>query len=261
MERRLGMRVILAAAVLAALAMVPFVWQRGTINRLRAENSSLSNRVAGLSNDLVQATQSKTPQATNPPGNLPREQLHELMRLRAEVGDLRHRTNSSPNQGQTQPHSNATGMRPLTSEAATAPAAAEQGTNNVITGPWRNAGFAQPADAAQTLIWSAHAGNMETLMSAMTPEAQAAVQQDIASGALTADALKNQFSLIHSLHPSANHQTTEYEAFFNAQSANLPKARNQPGDPHAGDIPGTTQQLLRFQKIGNQWLYAGRVNP
>lgn len=251
------MRAILAAVVLAVIMMVPFILQRGTVNRLRAENSSLSGRVAQLSRDLAEANQSKTAQ-TNQPGSLPREQLHELMRLRAEVGELRRRTNSTATQ--TQATARAATTIPIPNAAAV-PATAEQGTNTVVTGPWRNTGFAQPADAAQTLVWSAHAGTVDTMMSAMTPEAQAEVQQQIASGALTADALKRQFSLIHSLHPSADHQTTESEAFFTAHAAAPPTVRSQPGDPAALNTPVATQQVFRFQKVGDQWLYAGRVNP
>jgi hypothetical protein len=252
------MRAILAAVILAALMMVPFILQRGTTNQLRAENSSLSNRVAQLSRELAEANQSKNAQPTNQSGSLPREQLHELMRLRAEVGELRRRTNSTATQ--TQATARAATTIPIP-DAAAVPAAAEQGTNTVVTGPWRNAGFAQPADAAQTLVWTAHAGTIDAMMSAMTPEAQAEVQQQIASGALTAETLKRQFSLIHSLHPSADHQTTETEAFFTAHAAAPPTVRSQPGDPAALNTSAATQQVFRFQKVGDQWLYAGRVNP
>ena len=257
MERRFGMRAIIVAVVLAALLMVPFILQRGTVNQLRAENSSLSNRVAQLSRDLAEVNRSSTAQNTNQTGNLSRDQFHELMRLRAEVSELRRRTNTPP---QTQ--TKAAPPQTITTPAAGAVSAgAEQGTNTVVTGPWRNAGFAQPADAAQTLIWSAHAGTIETMMSAMTPEAQAELQQQIASGALSAEALKGQFTAYYALQPSPHHQSTENEAFFAGQAAARPMARSQPGDPAALNIPGTTQQILRFQKIGDQWLYAGRLNP
>jgi hypothetical protein len=250
------MRAILAAVILAALMMVPFILQRATTNRLRAENSSLSNRVAQLSRDLAEANQSKTAQNTNQSGSLPREQLHELMRLRAEVSELRRRTNSSASQTQTTARAATTIATP---DPAAVPAAADQRTNTVVTGPWRNAGFAQPADAAQTLVWSAHAGTIDTMMSAMTPEAQAEVQQQIASGALTAEALKRQFTLVHRLEPSPQHQTTENEAFFTAHVAIPPVPRTQPRDPAALTAPAGAQQIFRFQKVGDQWLYAGRV--
>jgi hypothetical protein len=140
-------------------------------------------------------------------------------------------------------------------------AAAEQGTNSVVAPPWRNAGFAQPTDAAQTFLWAAHAGTIDTLMSAMTPEAQAELQLQIANGALTADSLKNQIAAITALRPSPQHQSTESEAFFIADASAPQVVRSQPGNPAALAPPPGAAQILRFQKIGDQWLYAGRLNP
>jgi hypothetical protein len=97
------------------------------------------------------------------------------------------------------------------------------------------------------------------MMSAMTPEAQAEVHQQIASGTLTADSLKSQMSAITALRPSPQHQSTESEAFFVADVAAPQFVRSQPGNPAA--LTGGTQQIFRFQKVGEQWLYAGRVGP
>jgi hypothetical protein len=265
-ERKFGLRVIFVAVILAAVLMVPFVLQRGTINQLRAENTRLSSRVADLSQSLAEATRAQTSLSTNQSGSFPREQLHELMRLRAEVGELRRQTNSI----QAGPRA---GVQPATAGQPTPPptnppaldselASAGQGTNTVVAPPWRNAGFARPSDAASTFLWAAQQGTAETVMSAMTPEVQAEWQQQIASGAATADALKSQIAAITALRPSPNHQSTETDAFFVTDSfADHRAVRTQPGDPATLNPPAATQQTIRFQKVGQQWLYAGRVGP
>jgi outer membrane murein-binding lipoprotein Lpp len=146
------MRAVLVAVVLAGLLLVPFILQRGTINQLRANNSSLSARVGQLSRELAEANQSRTSQNTNQSANLPREQLLELMRLRAEVGELRRRTNSPATATNIAVRTAPTIPPPTNPVAAGVSAATEQGTNSVVAPPWRNAGFAQPAEAANTFL-------------------------------------------------------------------------------------------------------------
>jgi len=252
------MRAIIAAVLLAALLMVPFILQRGTINQLRAENRSLSQRVAQLTGDLAEVNQSKTARATNSSTTLAREQLHELMRLRAEVSELRRKTNAPAASQAAGGNVPATPSTNAPIQAGTLQSSG-QGTNAIMKGPWRNAGFAQPANAAQTLIWSAHAGTVETMLSAMTPELQAETQQLIASGAQTGEDLKRWFTAIYAMRPSPQHQTTESEAFFIGDSARSEISRAQPGDHSALNTTANRQQVLRFQKVSDQWLYAGRV--
>ena len=249
-NRRLSRFVL--AAVLAAIMTIPVMWQRGTINNLREENGQLSARVKELTAQSAEAASKTTPAKTPPElAALPKEQLHELMRLRAEITALRRQTNAP----------SAAVSRAETNNAVIGSAAPVEQGNIEARPPWRNAGFAQPIDAASTVFWAAEQGQVEAMMSGMTPEAQAEVRQRIALGKVTPENLKLEAASIAGFRPSPNHPSTENETYLVMDVAAAPQsATATAADSPQNNIPAQThQQVVRFQKIGNQWLYAGKL--
>ena len=252
-ERKRGVGVVIVAAVLAALMTIPFVLQRGTINQLRAENSTLTARVEELTKEVAEANAKQTSKAPAQAASLTKDQLHELMRLRAEVSELRRQTNAPKAAAIARPNADLVPPEPV--------AAAPVGPAGEARPPWRNAGFAEPAAAASTMVWASETGQFETLLSAMTPEAQADLRQKIATGTATVDTLKAEAQMVAGVRPSPNHPPTENEAYFVMDFVAAPLAGTAPGQPAqpSNPIQGQNAQVVRFQKVGNQWLYAGRV--
>jgi len=253
------MKVWILAALLAVAATVPFVLQRGTLNKLRAENAQLQARVQ----ELVVAQQAATnaaranARAENPSAT--KDQVLELMRLRAEVTALRKFTNA------------AAGAIPgpraapaMTDIAVTAPAAAApaMATN---TPPWGYKGFARPDDTLSTMVWAMEQGRMDLLLSSATPEAQAQIQQEYGS----TEKLKAQASEIVEIKPSANHPPTENEVYM---SMVIHKPAQQIVAEEPVDIggrtiekgqaytvaPQVTEALVKVQRVGNEWKFAGK---
>ncbi|HEX7859482.1 MAG TPA: hypothetical protein VF773_04095, partial [Verrucomicrobiae bacterium] len=202
------------AALFAAILMVPFITQRATINQLRTENTSLSARIRELTRELTNAVQTRTNAALDTSSALSRNQLNELMRLRAEITALRQQGNN-PTLAATSrtARTNRTPALPdvsipAPSNTAPNPAADPAAAGQVAITP-RNAGYAQPTDAASTFLFSAQQGSADTLMASMTPEAQAELQARIAAGTTTAQALQQQLQSTPALRPSPNHPSTD----------------------------------------------------
>ena len=251
--------IFILAALFAAVLMVPFIMQRATVNQLEAENASLSGRVKELTRELA-AVQTRTNPTLDASAVLSRNQMNELMRLRAEVTTLRQQS-SSPAAASTGRVSRTPPLPVAADPSANAPtnplpnAPAAQQTS--LGPPWRNAGFAQPTDAATTLLFSAQQGGADSIMAAMTPEAQAELQARIAAGNATPETLQQQLQSIPALRPSPNHPNTDNEAFFVVDAPSpLPTANRDPA-LSAQPPAAPPQQILRFQNVGGRWLYAG----
>jgi len=254
------MKVWLLAALLAVLAMVPFVLQRGTLNQVRAENAQLQARVQELTEAHKAATNAV--RAGTRPENQPatKDQILELMRLRAEVTALRKFTNAAAG-GIPAPRA-APVMTDLTQAAAVGPAPA-MATN---APPWDFKGYAQPNDTLNTMVWAMQQGRMDVLLNSSTPEAQAQIQQEYGS----AEKLKAQASEIVELKPSANHPPTGDEVYM---SMVIHKPAQQIVAEESVDIGGRTiekgqsytlgpqvsEALVKLQRVGNEWKFAGKV--
>ena len=255
---------LVLAVLFAAILMVPFIMQRAIVNQLRTENASLSARVRELTRELTNTVRAPTNATLDTSAALSRNQMNELMRLRAEVTALRQQSNNPAAGGAATSRTGRLSRNPDMQDiaiprpdsppnnTAAGAAPAPQPAAAAITP--RNAGFAQPADAASTFLFSAHQGSADSLLAAMTPEAQAELQVRTAAGTTSAQALQQQLQSAPALRPSPNHPSTDSEAYFILDSPGpLPTANPGPNQP----APAPQQQILRFQNVGGRWLYAG----
>lgn len=253
------MKVWVLAALLAVGAMVPFVLQRGMLNQLRSENAQLQARVQELEAAQQAATNAARTNA-RPENAATKDQVLELMRLRAEVTALRKFTNA------------AAGAIPapraapaMTDIAVAAPAAAVpvMATN---AAPWNYKGFAQPDDTMNTMVWAMEQGRMDLLLASATPEAQAQIQQEYGS----IEKMRAQASEITEIRPALNHAATENEVYMTMV---INKPAQQGIAPEKMEIGGQTvgkgqpysvgaqvlEAVVKLQRVGNEWKFAGKA--
>jgi hypothetical protein len=258
-------KVWVLAALLAALAMVPFVLQRGTLNKVRAENGQLQAQVQELRR---QSARSGTNAAsTNQPtsGSLSNEQLLELMRLRAEVTALRKLTNAAagaPLRVASRPpgYADPTGLVSPATESAPM-------TITTNSAPFNYRGFARPEDTMSTMVWAMGEGRLDLLLSSATPEAQAQIQQEYAG---SAEKVKAQASEIVEIKPSPNHPPTENEVYMSmvvqkpeqqivaAEPINIGGRTIEKGQPYTLGAQ-VSETLVKLQRVGNEWKFAGKT--
>ncbi len=261
MDRKVKMW--LTAALLAAAVMVPFVLQRGNLNRLRAENSRLEAQNADLGRQLARATNA-VPSTNQQPGALSKDQLLELMRLRAEVTALRKYTNSLAGAVTSTSARTAAGSPPGNSPAETqAEAARPLLTTN--SPPWQFKGFATPSDTLSTMVWAMEQGRMDVVLSSATSDAQAQIQQEYGS----MEKLKAQASEIAEIKPSPNHPGNENEVFLNMvihkpgqqviaeETIQVGGQTIEKGQPYTIG-PQVSETLVKLQRVGNEWKFAGK---
>jgi hypothetical protein len=255
------MKLWVLAALLAVLAMVPFILQRGNLNQLRAENARLQAQVR----DLVEAQKAATnvARATARPenGSPTKDQLLELMRLRAEVTALRKVTNAAAGA--------IPAVAPAPVVAADPALAASEAPRPVLATngpPWNYKGFARPDDTLSTMVWAMEQGRLDLLLSSATPEAQAQIQQEYGSP----EKLKAQASEIAEIRPSPNHPPTENEVYM---SMVMHRPAQQVTAEETIDIGGRTiekgqpytvgaqvsETLVKLQRVGNEWKFAGKA--
>jgi hypothetical protein len=254
------MKVWILAALLAVGAMVPFVLQRGTLNQLRSENAQLQARVQELEAAQQAATNAARTNARPENAAATKDQVLELMRLRAEVTALRKFTNAAAGAIP------APRAAPAMTEIAVATPAAAAPVMATNTPPWNYKGYAQPDDTLNTMVWAMQQGRMDLLLNSATPEAQAQIQQEYGS----AEKLKAQASEIVQIKPSANHPPTENEVYV---SMVIHKPAQQIVAEEPIDIGGRTiekgqaytvpaqvsETLVKVQRVGNEWKFAGKA--
>ena len=256
------MKVWVLAALLAALAMVPFVLQRGNINRLRSENARLQARVQELTEQLEKSATNRTQASKQENAGITRDQVNELMRLRREVTELRRLTNT------------AAGAVPARSATAAVPPpdatlAATSAPPPVLTTngpPWNFKGYTRPEDTMSSMVWAMEQGRMDLLLGSATPEAQVQIQAEYG----TIDKLQAQAREIVEVRPAANYPPTENEVYM-AMVINRPE--QQLIAEQKMDIGGRTvekgqaytlgaqsgEAIMKLQRVGNDWKFAGKV--
>lgn len=260
-------KILILATLLAALAMVPFILQHGSLNQLRAENDRLRAQVQELT-ETLQSVSVKAASTNSAAGSsLSREQFAELMRLRGEVTALRRATNSVASAGAAR---NLASVSPP-AVGASAPAPLPEALLTTNAPPWNNVGYARPADAMSSLIWTMQQGRMDLLLGAATPEAQQELQRGFASTSNSVERIQAEAAKIVEVRPSALYPSNDREAYMtmvidepakqlvleeNAQVGNQALAAGTPYTQAAQKIETT----VKLQKVGNDWRYAGRVD-
>ena len=255
------MKMWVLAALLAALAMVPFVLQRRNINRLRSENAQLQARVQELTAQLQKsATNAQT--ATKLESGASKDQLLELMRLRAEVTALRKFTNAAA--GAVRAPAAAAPVPTADATLAGTPAPPALGTNGP---PWSFKGYTSPNDTMATYIWAMEQGRMDLLMNTATPEGQTELQRRYVNNA---DSLRAEAKKVLEVRPSTTHPPTENEVYLTVTTedpAQQVTVKDAEAAAKAGLPVGSQYTLgaqrrettVKLQRIGNNWQYAGAV--
>ena len=152
---------LVSVAVIAAVS-TPLVLQYQSAARLREENSALRSQLQTAATPL---SATATPVSADQP--VDNEQYRELLRLRAEVGQLRRQTNELDSLRNEN--------RQLRASAAT-PRKNPDGDATPLDFPreaWSFVGYAEPAAAFQSMIWSLSNGRVPTALGSFTPEQRA----------------------------------------------------------------------------------------
>jgi len=152
---------LMSAVVIAGVA-TPLVLQHQSAARLREENTALRSQLQTMATPLA-ATAS--PASASP--SLDDEQYRELLRLRGEVGQLRKQTNELDNVRNENRKLRASAASTPNNPGADAPAL------DFPRESWSFVGYAEPAAAFQSMIWSLSNGRVPTALGSFTPEQRA----------------------------------------------------------------------------------------
>jgi hypothetical protein len=255
----------LLAGLLAALAMVPFVLQRGTINKLRSENAQLQSRVQELGRERQKAGTNALQAAQQQTASPAQEQLLELMRLRAEVTALRKLTNAAAGAPAAMIATNT-----ASAEIAAQTGDAARGAGPTNGPPWNYRGYARPEDTMATMAWAMEQGRLDLLLNSATPEGQAQIQQEYGVAHNPNEKLKAQAGEIVEVRPSTAFPSTENETYLTmvinkpAQQAVAEETMQIGGKTFERGQPYTIgaqvlESVVKLQKVGSEWKFAGKV--
>jgi hypothetical protein len=262
------MKLWVLAALFAALAMVPFVLQRGTLNKVRTENAQLQARVRELVEAQKVDTNTAQSTARSENGSPSKDQLLELMRLRAEVTALRKLTNTAAG---AIPAGGAPAMVAAPDPTVASPAG--EGGQMLVTNrpPWNYKGFARPDDTMNTMVWAMEQGRMDLLLNSATPEAQAQIQQEFGLAHSPNEKLKAQATEILEIRPSTKHPPTENEVYMSmlvqkpAQQVIAEETMDvgggrtiEKGQPYTMSAQ-LSEAVVKLQRVGNEWKFAGKI--
>jgi RNA polymerase sigma factor (sigma-70 family) len=149
----------LVSAVVIAAVSTPIVMQYQAAGRLREENRALRSQLQTTATPLsATAAPASADQAVD------NEQYRELLRLRGEVSQLRRQTNELGNLRNENRKLRASAATPRNNPAA------EAQTLDFPREAWSFVGYAEPASAFQSMIWSLSNGRVPTALGSFTPE-------------------------------------------------------------------------------------------
>jgi len=196
------------------------------LHGLAAENAQLSNLVARASG----------------PQPLPDDQSGELLRLRAEVSELRRQCADLKNvlNEDRQPHTT-----PATNSVSSADTSQQVATPDYWPrNSWAFAGYATPDAALQSSIWSANKGDLKAVLSSSTGDMLKELQTDLATQSETEVSAR------------------VMDEIAGVQSIRVLDRTNQPDGTvlitatFTGKYDAHTGKLI-LQKVGNDWKVAG----
>ncbi len=191
------------------------------IEELAAENA----RLAGVANQR----------------KLTAHELSDLLRLRAEVGQLRRAKSQVENRSTSMPNEQS-------------PANASQAQEKIPEQPlsrdsWSYAGYATPQDSFQTLMWAMRSGDVGYFLASLTPGAQqeAIKRLEGKSQFEIAGFLKNQIEGLNVLRLDRIKSVSDSEASFVLFST----------ETDDGAVQTRGEAIAVFQKIGTEWKSTG----
>lgn len=148
----------LVTAVVVAVVATPLVLQHQSAARVRDENNLLRLQLAQAAQPSAIATPAGADQS------LTDEQHRELLRLRGEVGQLRKQTNELDKLRSENRQLRASAAKPQNAPTTDAPAL------DFPRDAWSFVGYAEPASAFQSMIWSISNGQVPAALGSFTPE-------------------------------------------------------------------------------------------
>ena len=200
--------------------------QMGTLRSIIAENANLSNLVASAS-------------ASKP---LPVDESRELLRLRAEVSELRRQCADLKNvlNEDRQPHTT-----PATNSVSSADTSQQVATPDYWPrNSWAFAGYATPDAALQSSIWSANKGDLKAILSSSTGDMLKELQTDLATRSETEVSARVMDGIAGVQSIRVLDRTTQPDG-----SVLITATFTGKYDAHTGK--------LILQKVGNDWKVAG----
>ena len=203
--------------------------QLGQMAGVVAENERLSNLV-------VQASRSQS---------LPDEQLKELLRLRGEMGVLRHQCKELESLSKENLAARAALESSLKTQNAGAGGAAAT-TNYWPRDSWAFAGYASPDAALQSFIWARMNGDLKALRVGTTGEAQKELEQDLARKSEGEVSLKAMADSINLKSVRMHHRSAEADDTVVIQAGY-----------EDGNITYAAKLLMK--KVGNEWKLSNKL--
>jgi hypothetical protein len=226
---------VLGAFIVCAFVAPAFVQHQAAARarqeslRLREQLEALGSRIERFSNSVVQAQSAQA---------LARDQLTELMKLRAEVGELRRAQQELE------------GLRAnLANNKAEPPAlpSSPNGTNIpvVLKSDWKFAGYATPEAALESFMWAARDGDLKFLLASFTPEAQKKVapQYEGKSDSEVEAMLNKEVSKIDGLRFKRKESPSTNEVTFTVYAE----------EQDNGAIIARDEAVLTFRNVGGEW--------
>jgi len=217
------------------------VLQHRSLSKLGAENRTLRERLdhfdrlsaenQGLSKRLAQADEAAASSA---------EQLNELLRLRAEVGALRNKT-----QKQHPP-------RPTPAAAANPPAAPKSvqavERRAIPKESLQFVGYATPEAALQSVVWSMVNGDLASFLAGMTPEGRDSFTQQVdgKTDAEIATIFAEETRGMRGLRLDRKKSASDTEVTFVISSQ----------ETDDGATISRDEAVMKFKNLGGEWKYA-----
>jgi hypothetical protein len=220
---------------LACSIVLNFIWHARLRNarRLAAETSEQLTLLRQdhkewlLSNDLSRSAQKLT-----------REQLTELMKLRAEVGELR----ASNKRLQTTVQSNiiASSIKPADSKPEPVALPSDK---------WAFSGYNTPQDAFVSTFWAMRNGDVNTFLSSLTPDAEVSMKRKFSnmSDADIAKALQEEIEGLNTLRLDRTKNETDNSVTFVLKIE----------ETDDGTTRSRDEAVVSFTNILGQWKFTG----
>jgi hypothetical protein len=199
------------------------------VDNLKSQNNRLSNQIGSAANWKLRSERD----------------LVELMKLRAEVGQLREERKKLLAQ-QTETKTNEiepTAMPPASVHPVMV------GTNLLPRDSWAFAGYQTPADALESVAWAMKTGDIDAYLTSLTPDAEEATEKafDGLSDTEVATMLENQINGLDSLPLDQVRTVSDNEMSFVLYTE----------DSTDGTVSTHDEAVATFVNIGGEWRFTG----
>ena len=260
------MKVWLLAALLAVGAMVPFVLQRGNINRLQAENARLRDAGSGIDCDFGKECDQRSGHSFAA-GKRSFEGATSGIDAAARGSDCVAQVDEC-GRGCAAASCERPGGRRRPEPAVAGVAAPPVLTTNGP--PWNFKGYARPEDTVSTIVWAMEQGRLDLLLNSATPEAQVTLQQEYGPSSNPTEQLQRQARDIVEVRPSQNYPPTENEVYMSMvinrpeqqliaeQKMDIGGWTVEKGQPYTIGAQNS-ETIVKLQRVGNDWKFGGKI--